>query len=73
MKQQPVRQDSGKTPEIEVFDYKPLISIIRAGFVPSGEIKIKVQPTMLLKTNDEKMSVWVEPTMLMKTQGLSCR
>jgi hypothetical protein len=35
-----------------------------------GEIKMQVEPTMLLKTNDAKMSVWVEPTMLMKTQAL---
>ena len=31
---------------------------------------MKVYPTMLLKTNVEKMSVWGYPTMSMKIKGL---
>jgi hypothetical protein len=35
------------------------------------KIKMKVQPTMLLKTNEEKMSLSVEPTMSMKIKVLT--
>jgi hypothetical protein len=36
-----------------------------------GGNKIKVQPTMLLKTNEVKMSLSIEPTMCMKTNILT--
>ena len=54
-----------------IVDDKGLISPLRAPRQTRGKLKVKEEPTMLLKTHIEKMSLLREPIMLMITKTLS--
>jgi hypothetical protein len=51
-------------------EFKPLNELRQGSMQKKGELKIKVEPTMLLKTSIEKMSVLGYATMFMITKNL---
>jgi hypothetical protein len=53
-------------------EFRLLIASRRDDVQKKGELKMKASPTMLLKTNGEKMSLFGYATMSMKTNDLNC-
>jgi hypothetical protein len=52
-------------------DYKGLNAFWRRATPKKGELKLKVSPTMFMKTKENESDKWAYPTMLMKTKAVS--
>jgi hypothetical protein len=65
-----VRHETPKLRKTYIIENKMVIMSSINRVREKGELKMPVDPTMLLKTHGEKMSVMCHATMLMKTNGL---